>query len=213
MAELVFHDELFVQGKESTYFHSRGCRLRNMASTAKVVRQVLRHCKEHPSHAALGLLLLLLLLRLAHTCVLSDAFQTVWWNSWHLRESVKYCITAQIAYAISCYLRDAVKVGFTICRECLCMCRRRPAAERLRSSLGDRQRRSVQWNDNSVWIPDANFDNHSVSSRVQRDASGVTWRRVMGGDRATVPVFNFEDTPPHSRHPTPSVETSAVGCR
>ena len=174
-----------------------------MADTAKVVRQVLRHCKEHPSHAALGLLLLLLLLRLAHTCVLSDAFQTVWWNSWHLRESVKYCITAQIAYAITCYLRDSVKVGFTICRECLCMCRRRPAAERLRSSLGDRQRRSVQWNDNSVWIPDANFDNHSVSSRVQRDASGVTWRRVMGGNRASVPVFNFEDTPPQSRHPTP----------
>ena len=137
--------------------------------------------------------------RLIYACVLSDAFQQVWWNSWYLRESVKYCITAQIAYAITCYLRDAVTVGFTLARECLCMCRRRPAADRLRASL----RRSIQWDDDSIWIPDAEFDQHSSCSHVQRDASGVTWRRVMSGNRASVPVFNFEDTPPQSRHPTP----------
>ena len=174
------------------------------SSTPNIVaRHILRHCKAHPSHAVLGLMLATMAARLIHTCVLSDAFQQVWWNSWYLRESVKYCITAQIAYAITCYLHDAVTVGFTLARECLCMCRRRPAADRLRASLGDRQRRSIQWDDNSVWIPDADFDQHSLSSHVQRDASGVTWRRVMGGNRASVPVFNFEDTPPQSRHPTP----------
>ena len=66
--------------------------------------------------------------------------------------------------------------------------------------------RSVEWQCGSIWTPDATpaFRTAMASDTIQRDAAGVVWRRAMCSERAAIEIFNYDDTPPQSRHPTPA---------
>lgn len=170
------------------------------------VRTAVRYVRMHPTHVLLALALLYIAASSECASCAVGLVSLVWWHSYYLRETIKYTLMMQVAYFCVQWMWTAARWIWAVSAELCCLCRRKTAGARLRESLARNGCRSVEWQCGSIWTPDASpaFRTAMASDTIQRDAAGVVWRRAMCSERAAIEIFNYDDTPPQSRHPTPA---------
>ena len=173
-------------------------------------QQTIKYVREHPRRALVFLVLLCIVLKVCtrywHAFVHSWLIQEVWRHTYAIRQAIQYSMVAQLTWLVTLEILVFAGVALACLRELCSACKRQRSWARLRASLARNGQKTVEWNDHSVWTPDASLSYEQVSETVQRDNAGVTWRKAMSGKRSLVLIFNAADTPPQSRHPTPQTD-------
>jgi hypothetical protein len=130
-------------------------------------------------------------------------FREFWWHTYSIRQGIQYSMVTQLTWLVVLEIFGFAGFALACLRELCSACKRQQSGARFRASLARKGQKTVEWNDHSVWTPDASLSYEQVSETVQRDQAGITWCKAMSGKRSLVPIFNAAETPPQSRFPTP----------
>lgn len=152
----------------------------------------------------------------------SEQLAWIWWRTWYIRDMLVYSFTCSAVWSMHAWVVSAVKGlckfvqhgpsgNSTFCR----LCRKRSKFDRLEARTEAMGIHTVRWHDDAglqgLWRKNTSILPHPSPHHIPdpRHPGHLSWKKMMSEPRGSDEIFEYEETPPPSHHPTPAFDVTS----